>query len=190
MLTVCCDYLSGVVKYIPTQYQREYKEKLFNYLLSLLYLTKDPNDIKVLQSNLISLGNTIKTIDTLKNIYDGTYMGLVLNLDIRDQWRVVFRINASPLYSEQVKERYFDQLRNKDSTDSGKQWSQAIRGLSSDEKEVEEIWRDLISEDTKLSYELLTYLFIGFNYSLSRSYSKHKYINKFFEELPSLLNKR
>lgn len=49
---------------------------------------------------MISVGNTIKTIDSLKKLYDNEYPCLNLELDIRDKWRIVFRISSSPLYSK------------------------------------------------------------------------------------------
>lgn len=45
-------------------------------------------------------------------------------------------------------------------------------------------------DKTELNYEEISYMFIGFNFPLSRSYSKHKCINEFFEKLPEMLNTR
>ena len=139
MIQGVVDYLMGSLSFIPGTYKKEYKHKIFNEILRCLKLTKDINDINILKPKLISCGTSVADIDVLKRLYEGNYSGLDLNFNLEEKWRIAFRIQASDLYTPNQKKIHLDHMKSIDQSDTGKDWSTAIRGLTCDEKELETI---------------------------------------------------
>lgn len=134
------DYLFGALSFIPSAYRQEYKDKLFNELLRCLKITSNANDINILKPKLVSVGSGIKNIDVLKNLFEGTYAGLNLSFSIEENWRIGFRVVASDLYTDKQKEIFLNHLKTIDSSDTSKDWLQAIEGLTKDEEKIKKLF--------------------------------------------------
>lgn len=84
---------------------------------------------------------------------------------------------------------YLNHMKTIDTTDTAKDWCLAIEGMTDCDEKLENFWKEITcTKERTMSYHKIQYLLIGFNSSLSVSYKKHKYMEKFFECLPKLLN--
>ncbi len=63
-----------------------------------------------------------------------------------------------------------------------------MKGLTNDEKVLDELWESMLPADRNMSYNELGHYMVGFTNGNAWSYAKHKYIKKYFEELPKIIN--
>lgn len=130
----------------------------------------------------------MKNIDKLKQIFDDQGLGLQLSFTDEENWKILFRICASELYSEKKKQTYLNNLKALDQSDLGKEWTLAIEGLTSNEEKLDGFWKEIHSKERTLSHQKLCYLLIGFNSEFSKYYRKQIYAEDYFKKLPDVLN--
>lgn len=188
MLQAAIDYMHGSLEFVPSVFKVEYCDKIFKEILRCLHLTQDTNDINIMKPQLIYTATSVSNIDKLRQIFDGSFSSLKLNLTNEENWKILFRISASDLYSDKQKQIYLDHLKTIDTTDVGKDWTLAIEGLTLDEEKLDQFWKEIHSKDRTLSYHKVEFLLVGFNSGLRKSYLKQKYAVDFFEKLPHILN--
>lgn len=111
MIQTVVDYMNGSLSFVPKIYTSEYKNKIFCELLRCLHLTQDKNDVNIMKPQLVSVGTSAANTDTLRRLLEGTYSNLAINFTNEEKWRILFRINASALYTTQQKEIYTNHLK-------------------------------------------------------------------------------
>ena len=192
ILNACFELIDKTIKLIPFTFKNEYKNKIYNECEKMLKNCE--KDIGyILKKNLIKY-STQKNIRKLKMIYEDCHPFLTLKLENNESWEILFKIyQFGSSYSEKQKKILLNYMEEKDSGNK-KKWLLAIEGLTENNDKLEELWRIYLKKNIienenvknyQLSYEEIKYSLKGF--ISNRKYFKHKYLKKFFEELPFYL---
>ena len=163
-------------------------EVLFTKFERLLTLTQDTEIRKLLNTNLMSFALTDTSIEKLKQIFDKTHPTLSdVELDMSEKWRVVLKINTSNLYSKGAKKIYFDYMAFNDKTDAKTQKKFFVDALTTDKKEMSELWSQYLDPNRSMSYKELGMSITGFTHSKKPEAVRKEYFDRFFTDCVSLM---
>lgn len=185
ILQATSSFISGAISLSPKTFEDEYRGKVFNEMEKLLNVATQPDVISILKKILISNAISFDNIDKLKMMFDENHPTLNLKFDLRENWKIIYKINCSSRYSAKQKDIYVKYMLNQDKTDIGQKWLLAINALTEDDEELEKLWENYTNKDKRtFSHEEMSYSLVGFTTEYRQTYQRHKYLKKFFEILP------
>ena len=202
ILNACIELIKKTINLIPFIFKNEYKNKIFDQCEKML--KNSEKDIRIILKKTLIENCTKKNINKLKMIFEDCHPFLNLDLENQESWEILFKIYQFDFYSEKEKKILLNYMKRKD-PENKKKWLLAIQGLTEDEDILEELWGIYLKKNNEIiienknnfklkNIEKKTMSFEEMKFSLkgfisNRKYFKHKYLKKFFEELPNYFKK-
>jgi hypothetical protein len=127
---------------------------------------------------LIGYGFHEEDVEDLKKWYDGTNEELGSNvLTLTQKWSIVFKINGCGKYSKEDAKKYYDELFEKDESDTKLNYKLMIEALNADEDQRKVLLAEYFNADTKWSYVELENSTSGFTSKFVPFEAKEKYFD-------------
>lgn len=95
---------------------------------------------------------------------------------------------SSSMFSESVKQQYISYLKQEIQSETSLEWQLATNALNNDPIIIENTWQQIIDPNRELSYYKLSFVLLGFWSTLKISFNKEKYIQKYFDIIPEVMN--
>jgi aminopeptidase N len=171
--------------------QRHFQPIVFQAVLKALRETKEPMLRKELTDMVISYAEQQPDLEVLKAWYEGKDATLKdAELTINQKWRCVLKINALADLSDAEKDKLYEELAAKDTTDRKADYKEILRGFRMKPEERAKVIQSLNDDSHGLSFEMLENFLIGFTHNLVPEEVKKTYYEDFFTHMPKWIKEK
>ena len=189
ILKLMMNYFSGALfQYMPETMLDAKMDKAWKAIYEKLLKTKDAELTKLLQDLLVTFSDSKEALTTLSAWYDGNLEKLNhLKLTLDQKWRIVFKIQSCDVFIQEYKDKCVKDMEDSDTTDQKKEYKEKITALVASDSQREELWKEYMNKDTKMSYHEIGNSAEGFNSRLVAYEKREVYHQRFFDGLIDML---
>lgn len=177
-------YLDSCVdSFCPDNKYAAYKSKAFDVVYKMLLKETEQDSIVKLQAKLVANCWSDESVSILASWLEGNNEELKrFTPNLQEKWSIVSYIYAREYGTSQYREALKAKLEEEDTTDMKREFGFRIAALTANREERQQLWKEYMDKDLKMSFHMLGKSTGGFNskwvpYDLRKEYFDDYYNN-------------
>lgn len=181
-------YLGGSLSYLSGEKWKTAVHDLYKATRVKVTSATEPNFKLSMVEKLIGYGFHVDDVEDLKIWLDSQFDSKIVQelgqadiLSVAQKWQIVYKINGSSKYSDEIKKSYVDKMTIADTQDTKKNNLLKIAALNATDEERNKLWESFQDPANPLSYIQIRAQISGFTSKFLPKEKKEIFYPKFWE---------